>query len=60
MKGTQQPAYRPTPAEPASPLRESTIATEPATVENCAEDYAGGSAARDRFDKHAQRFPNHA
>ncbi|NGO73534.1 hypothetical protein [Streptomyces boncukensis] len=40
--GTDQPHTKDTPATP----REDRTATEPATVERCAEDYASGDALR--------------
>lgn len=39
--------------EPA-PIREDTVASNPATVADCQDDYANGAQARAAFDKGCQ------
>ena len=53
-KRTDHPTTQPTPA-----LQPNTVATEPATVAACAQDYAQGAAARAGLTRTAQRqYPN--
>lgn len=47
---------QPTDQDSPEPPSESTLISEPATVEACAADYAAGASARDALDKHVRKY----